>query len=235
MTFETQPAQPLSGWRALLRVILEPGATFEQLGPRPPVLPGYLVQTGLVLVGTLLSLPALMAIAEQQALAQGQPAELMAMTRYVAVGSGVFSAVAGPWFSGLLLALACLFFGQFQRTEASFTGYFGLAGYARLPLAIGTIINGLMMRLSDVDLTQMQSMSISPAAFLPVGANPYLAALLGQFNPFTLWFYALLAIGFGTLHRKTARAGLVLVIALFVINTLLAFAGVGVASKFSTM
>lgn len=214
------PESKASAWGALVRVITEPAATFEAFGERVPILPGYLVQMLLSLVMTLLMLPATFAMVEQQLAAMPQTSPINpGVMKMIQGGSVLFGALITPWLAGVFTALLALFIGQFQGGARNFSQYMGLIGYSRITLALGGIVQGVIIYLTG---NVQMSTAISLAAFAPEGASPFLTGLLGVFSPFTLWYYAVLAIGFGVLHKGTWKKGLSLVVIMLILSALMA-------------
>lgn len=178
----------ISAWGALVKVITEPKATFEKLGDAPAVFPGYLLQMVAAGVALWFTLPLSLKMAEEMMAANpGMPAEAVAVGKWAGVIGGSIGALAGPWISGVLLALVAMFFGQFQGSPVKFPAYLGMIGYARVPLAINTIIGGLLASQA-ASLQDLATKSLSLAVFLPADASPHLRALLEAFNPFDLWY-----------------------------------------------
>ncbi|MFZ5815305.1 MAG: YIP1 family protein [Bacillota bacterium] len=219
---------PLSPWRALWSVVTDPIATFGRLGPRPAIFPAYLLQMVAGLAGFVLSYPYLMQLIEQgAAAAPGTSPEQVAFTKMTALTGGLVSAVAAPWVAGLLVSLVALFMAQFQGGSLPFSAFFGMVGYARLPLVIATLLGGLWVRLLG------QPLDISPGALLSAEASPVLKAALGTLNPFGLWYYALLAIGFAALHQKPPAKGAAFALLLFLLYLFFAMAGGGLSAVFT--
>jgi hypothetical protein len=193
-------------WGALFRVITEPTATFQTLAERPAIFPAYLLQTVTGLIGIFLLLPLTRALMADQ-YAKAQPPGMTAQTyELIGVGTVVIGALIGPWLVGAILALVTSFFAQFQGGSVGFRSYFSMIGYARIPLAIGGVIQTALMSTST-GMQQAQSMSLSLAAVAPEGTNYVLKTFLSTLNPFDLFYYALLAIAFGAFQRiKPARS-----------------------------
>lgn len=226
--------QPISGWRALVSVLTSPGETFRRLGARPPILPVYLFQTLLMALLFILTFKAGAAAFDQgiaaagsQPNAQAMDASGLAVVRTVTMTvMGVFT-IAGPWLVGLVLSLFALFMGQFQGGGVSYGSYFGMIGYARMPLAIASILGGIYQVATG------KALNLSLAAFLSPESNPYLTGLLSTINPFTIWYYVLLAMGFATLFGRPARRGWALPALIWVINVLFTVVFSGVGSRFT--
>ncbi|HLN64738.1 MAG TPA: YIP1 family protein [Symbiobacteriaceae bacterium] len=219
------PESKGSAWGAIFRIITEPEATFRSFGEHLPILPGYLVQMGLSLVMALLMLPATLAMVEQQLATMPQASPINpGVMKMIQAGSVLFSALITPWLAGVFTALLALFIGQFQGGARNFTQYMGLVGYSRLTLALGSVVQGLIIFLTGK--IQMSN-AISLAAFAPEGASPYLTGFLGAFNPFSFWYWAVMAIGFGVLHKGTWKKGISLVVIMFILSVLIATVGNG--------
>jgi hypothetical protein len=229
-SFEPQgPRQ--NAWGALVRVITEPAATFRDFAGRVPIFPGYLASMVLGLAGSLMALPVALKVAEQ--LTSANPAmtpELANISRWSGIIGAVVAALAGPWIGGLLVSLFAIFFGQFQEQRVSYVTYLGMVGYARVPLAIGQVVTGaLTLALAG----KVKGLTLSLAILAPngAGASPVVKTLLGMVTPFSIWYFALLAIGFGALHRGKASRGLGLVLTIFVILAIVMAASAAVGSK----
>jgi len=224
------PARP-SPWKALVRVITEPAATFEAFSGRIPIFPGYLIQMLFSLGGTLMLLPASLALVERTLVnTPNYTPQLLQTSRISAIIGGIAAALIVPWVAGLVVALLATFFGQFQEERVPFTSYLGMVGYARMPVAFASLLAGILgLALGEKAL----SVSISLAALLPAGSNAMLRTVLNSVNPFDIWYYCVLAIGFGKLHRAPAKKGLGLVVALYVITLLFSLAGAAISSKFA--
>jgi hypothetical protein len=218
-TTDRGPNEPKPGpWGALFRVITEPTATFQALAERPAIFPAYLLQMVAGLIGVYLLLPLTKAgIAEQYA-KSAPPGMTLALYQLVTALTLAIGALIGPWLIGTILALLASFFAQFQGGSAGFRPYLSMIGYARVPLAVGGLIQALLMTRAS-SMQQAQSMNLSLAALAPDETHFVLKTLLSTINPFDIFYYALLAIGFGAVQRmRPARSatfvGVIYVLAL---------------------
>lgn len=222
----------ISPWRAVLRVLTDPGETFRAMAEKPPVLAPYVVHMLAGLVYMVFAYRPTLDLALQASLAAmppGQQADFETMRTVMqwSAGAGlVGSALAGPWVAGFVISLVAMFFGQFQGGGVPLTSYFGMVGYARLPLAILTLLMGVF-----TGITGRLEFDLSPAVLLPETASPVLAALLHAFNPLHLWYYVLLGIGFASLFGREPRKGWILPVALFVITTLFQMGSAAVSAS----
>lgn len=211
----------ISGWRAVLRVLTDPVETFARLRPRPPVFPPYLFHMVAGAVAFALSAPSLFATtSEAMSMAASQPGvemdpSMTGVMAWVTVGSAGLVQVAGPWLAGMLLSFVATFFGQFQGGGVSLSAYLGMIGYARLPLAISTLLGAVFLAVTG------QTLDLSLAVFLPEGSSNILVGLLRMLNPFGVWYYALLGTGFAALFGRSPRRGWLMPVALFVAGTLI--------------
>jgi hypothetical protein len=219
-----------SGWRAIVRVIYEPTATFQAFAGRVPIFPGYFAQMLLGLTGFIMLIPMTLRVLEQTVLNNPMyTPELAAISKWTGLVGGGFGVLVAPWLAGLVTALIAMFFGQFQEERVGFTSYLGMLGYARMPLLISSLLGATLTLAMGDTATQF---NLSLAALAPQGAPAMLTAFLGTLNPFTAWYYFVLATGFGALHRGKAAKGVALVITLYVINLLLSLGGAAIGGRF---
>lgn len=218
----------ISPWGALVRVITEPKATFDALGEKPPIFPGYLVQMLAAGISVAVTLPLSMKLMDSMFAAQGFPAQAMAIGKWTGIIGGVIGALAGPWVIGVLLALLAMFFGQFMGSTVKFPEYLGMIGYARIPLAIHTVIASALAAQAQ-SIQEMADKSLSLAVFLPAGASPVTKTLLGALNPFDLWYFVLLAIGFASMHKARPAKGWGFAATVFALSLVMGLVGLNAA------
>lgn len=215
MSVETSDSPRFSAWSGLVRCLTNPTAAFAALAdhPKPPFFLAYLV-------AGLCGLPMIMAttritleMVEAQLATQGLPPEAASITRAIGLGTAAVGGLFGPLLVGLLVAVLALVVGVFVGGGVGYRKYLSMIGYASLPSAIGVLIQGALA-FGASTLTEIQQVSLSPAAFMPAGSSPLLLALLGLLNPFTLWYLYLAMIGFAALHRGRSSKGMAFVITL---------------------
>jgi len=228
----------ISPWRALLRVLTSPGETFRSLGSKPPVLAPYLIQSlvGVVVIALTFSFvtkvaldQASAAMAAQSAMTAEDMATMETVMRWAGMVGLVVQEVVSPWVTGLVLALVAIFFGQFQGGGVPFAAYMGMIGYARMPLVLSRLLTAVFIAATG------QALDLSAAAFLPAGASPALTAALQMLNPFGIWYYVLLAIGFAALFRREPRRGWAFPVTLFVLGTVISAALGGASASLTTL
>lgn len=224
--------RPKNKWTAIGTVLTDPTRTFKSLGENPPVFPGYLVQMLVGLVATAVVLPKTLDAAATQLAASGTPPEALVIGKWSGAIGGVLGNLAQPWIVGLVVSLLALMVGQFLGGGVSFRAYFGMIGYARIPLALNVLLSSLLASRAE-SLEQMATMSLSPAAFLPADSSMLLRAFLTTLNPFDLWYYILLAIGFAILHKVKPVKGVALSFILYVLVLGMALAGTAFTAAFT--
>lgn len=219
-------------WTAIGTVLADPVRTFRSLGENPPIFPGYLLQMLVGLIATVVILPKTLHSVAAQLAASGAPPESLVIGKWSGAIGGFLGNLAQPWIVGLVVSLLALMVGQFLGGGVSFRAYFGMIGYARIPLALNVLLSSLLASRAE-SLEQMATMSLSPAAFLPADSSMLLRAFLTTLNPFDLWYYILLAIGFAILHKVKPVKGVALSFILYVLVLGMALAGTAFTAAFT--
>lgn len=210
----------INPWTALLRILTDPMNTFRRLGEKPAILPAYVLQMAASLFLAAMTVPLALQLVMDQAAsmpADQMPAGFEGMMNKVMVGTTLGQAVVTPWLAGLVVALLAVFVAQLTGGSVGFRAYFGMVGYARVPVALNAIIQGLLLTKAGT-YSEAMRMSLSLATFLPADSNVYLQSLLGMVNPFSIWYYVLLALGFAALHKTKPREGWTFAGAILILN-----------------
>lgn len=181
---------------ALLRVLIEPGATLARLREAPHVLVPLSFIACLNVLYSIMTLPAVRSAALLQMEEMGSlPQEqlefaLKAMNVGVPVGAAVTSLLMP-----LGLALVLLLVGQFTEGDASFKSLLCLAGYSMVPsLLKGAITAVLSLVIPARDFIYITT---SLALVLPreqVGTTLY--RVFSFMDPFSWWSVYLLVVGY---------------------------------------
>ncbi|HXU45006.1 MAG TPA: Yip1 family protein [Thermoanaerobaculia bacterium] len=200
----------------LWRVFVAPVETFREIQDDPRWVLAF------VLLWVLASISAFLLISRvdftemvrQQLEAQGQqvPANLESSARMIR-GCSTAGTFLGPPIFYLVIAAAFLLFNLLGG-ELSYKRSLAITVHGLMPQALGSLL-AIPVILSRDSFTpeEMQSASFlySNLGFLaPEGAKPWLLALLGKIDVFTLAALLLLAIGFhvaGKVPRARAFAG----------------------------
>jgi hypothetical protein len=216
-------------WLQLGSVLFSPQSTFESLAQRPYVFPGYALQTAVSLVVTAVSLPAVYAAATQQMNSVGISQDAATISLRAGLAASAFGVFVSPWLVGFFIAVTAMFFGQFLGGAPNLRTYMALVGYARVPLALNTLLLGFLILVKGINA--QATVSLSVAVFLPDGANPYLRTVLSSIGPFDLWYLYLLGLGFSTLHGEKPRQGLLLSGVVYGLGLLFALAGMALTKS----
>lgn len=211
-------------WTSVWSVLMDPARTFQSLGASPPILPGYLFQMVLGLIAAVLVLPMVLDTVTAQLAASGTPPEALAIGRWSGAVGGILGNLAQPLIAGVVVSLLALLVGQFMGGGVSFRAYFGMIGYARVPVAISVLLGGLLASRAET-MEQMATVSLSPAAFLSSDSSFLLRAFLTTLNPLEIWYYILLATGFAALHKVKPIKGAALSLILYVLSLGMAMVG----------
>lgn len=222
MSVQTSDSPRFNAWSGLIKCLTNPTAAFADLAehPQPPFLLAYMVAgllgVPLIYVSTQITLGVLQA----QLAAQGLPPEANTVAQAIAYATAVGGGLFGPLLIGLCIALLAALVGLFVGGGVKFRQYLSMLAYAGLPSAIGGFVQGLLA-FGATSLNQLQQISISPAAFLPAGSSPLILAVVGLINPFGLWSFYLLMVGFAALHRSKLAKGALFAGVLLVFQVLL--------------
>lgn len=185
----------ISPWKALGQIGTDPIQTFRQLGSRPAIFPAYFLQMITGIVAFVLMYHYTMKLMDEQYSNMAIDPTAMSNMKIMGLVGGVLSLLGAPWIVGLVISLTALFFAQFQSGSTSFSALFGMIGYARVPLVLSNVIAAASVSGKPLNL--------SLSAMLAADASRPFQTLLAMFNPFSVWYYVLLGIGFATLLGKS--------------------------------
>lgn len=211
----------LSGWSALGESLWSPARMFSVLAEKSWIWPPYLTQMVLGAAGAILILNT--GVIEKSIDA---PAGIQTAGKL----GGLLGGTLTPWVAGLVVAAIAALIGLLMGGGVRYSTYLAMVGYARLPYAIGGLIQSALVATSK-SATALTSVSLSPAAMLPAGTNSLLHGFLATLNPFDLWYLALLAIGMAALHRKPVSKGIPLAATLYGVGLIFSIIGVSFASS----
>lgn len=214
---------PLSPWKALAEVLTDPVQAFRRLGSRPPIFPAYFLQMITGAIAFVIMYPYTMQLVNEQYTKMAVDPSMIPTMKVTGLIVGVVSVLATPWVAGLVLGAISLFFAQFHAGSTSFSALFGMIGYARVPLALSTLLSAAGTLMGNKPL------NLSLSALLPADVNGPLQGLLSMLNPFGIWYYVLLGIGYATLLGKPMARGTIFAGVLFGISALLAMGSTGIS------
>lgn len=190
----------LNPWEALVRVVWEPGKTFEELSryeATPVWQPIIAMMAGSVLVVSLL-LDEILAMTRRELIAMEMPVEMIEMS-LTGVHYGVYVGVVFSVLPLLLIPLILLFVGQFAGAEASYRQLLTVVGYAfAVPTFLGGLLQVLFVKFAGGYLVDT---SFSAAVFLSEDVSPFLSNLATALNPFNIWMLVLVIVGYSVFNR----------------------------------
>lgn len=215
-------------WRGLVKVLTEPTQCFRCLVQRQAILPPFLIHMAAPTV-VLIMLPRSIASVKEHVAAIGAPPEVVDLGMWADIIGSIFSILITPWTSALFVALLAMVFGFFQSGGVRYSAYLSLVGYARIPLALGVLLEGATMTLATI-LGAENYIGMNLAAFASENTNPYITAVLTTLNPFEIWYFVLLSIGVGTLHKGKVTTGVILSLVLYTAGLLFKLASTAIWS-----
>lgn len=213
-------------WRHLGGIIDRPVATFEAVVTRRGwsiwAVPLLVVLLGFIIV-TVVQLPYTVEVARQQAESQlaalpAQQAEAARETMeftlstpfMLATGLGVGIIVL---LGGVVIQAAFFYFGALMAggADASYGSMFNLSAWARLPIAIGYLVQTGIIMATQSMLNPGFSYLVASGNIMEDVKNP-LYALLANLDLFWLWHLGLAVVGLAVVSRMSRGKSLVLVL-----------------------
>lgn len=120
------------------------------------------------------------------------------MEKFAGIGYVIFLPI------GIVITAALLWIaGKIVGASAAFAGAMMIATYSQVPRIVEMVLNAVQgLVLSPESITSRYSVQFGPARFLDgASANPFLLAILGGLDLFTIWVTVLLAIGLAVVAR----------------------------------
>ncbi|MFO7172463.1 MAG: Yip1 family protein [Bacillota bacterium] len=204
-------------WSRLVRVLTSPGKAMAEVAEDPAVLAPYLtwmlVSTAVMLLVFLLKREEFVAAAirqlEDRFAAMGVPEEQLEVAKASVPANLMVGALAGglisPWLGGLYYALVMLLFGNFTGQAGKFKQYLSVAGYAAMPVVVGSVLRVPLMMAATSQEAALQA-GYHLGGLVP-GASGALAGFLMTFDLFGIWSLILVVLGYAAIHRMPpARA-----------------------------
>jgi hypothetical protein len=234
----TTNRSPLS---IVVDTIVAPKSAFEALDARPRWLVAYLIVCAFGMVGAVLQIPAgehaASAIFDQRAahdpsMASLTPAQLQSAKSFAIIVQH-FIWVMYPVVAGIGITIASLILlvgNAIGRGQGTFAKYFALAAnvavinYGLYYLSFGVLC---ALHAPDSFRSQADLLRLLPSlAWIVPDATPKLTVLLGGINPFTIWAFALLALGMHTIGKVSAAIS-------YFVAAVIVFGGLLVAVPFA--
>lgn len=217
----------------IIGVLFSPGETFRDIARRPSFIVPLLLIVILGFVSTALTLPKFdyESFLQQQAdvMKKKNPnfrdSDLEGMTPMLTASVKVMS-----WLGPLLIVLwwviiaAILMLGtKIMGGRGTFKQAFAATVHAWIPMTIFGIILTIVivMRGSFDPLSAATLVKSNPAFLVDMKAQPVLFAILSSLDIFTIWFVALLVIGFSELSGLSRGKTAAVVVGLWVVQILI--------------
>ena len=132
-------------------------------------------------------------------LAQGQ----QMMEKFGTIAFVVFLPIM-IFISGVMLWIASKVVGA----GVAFASAMVIVVYAQFPRIVETLLNAVQgLVLQPESITSRYSVQIGPARFMDPHANPFLLAVLGGLDLFTIWVVVLMAIGISVIAKVSRSTG----------------------------
>jgi hypothetical protein len=233
------PGPKPNPFQRIIGVLFSPGATMESIARRPDwVLPLVLLLITSFAAGLIIAPRVDFASAARESMEQNKNATpeqvekavkiTTAMGKVFSYLSPVLSLIGLLVIAGVLL-LAFRIFGG----EGDFKQAFSVTCYASIPTIIKSVVTLIILvaRGGIIPATQLATLVRSNLGFLAdMKTNPMAFALLSSFDIFSVWFLALLIIGFACLSRLSKTKSAVIIISLWLVVLLLKLIGPAIQS-----
>jgi hypothetical protein len=235
MTDATTPqAPPPSRWEDFVDILFSPAEVFrrrEKDSPWPPLLVVTLLIAAVMFAMYNALLPAFdaeMSRGMRSAMEKNPqltPEMANQMQRFSLAAlryGGLLTPIGVVVVAGLMWLL-----GKVVGSRQTFSAAVLVAAFAFVPDVFMWLASGIQAMLGDPTTFQSQyDFHIGPARFVdPLESSPMLMALLGRLNVFTIWSYALVAIGIAVTGKVSLARGAVASILVWVITSLAAMRG----------
>jgi hypothetical protein len=230
----TAPAERANGLATYFGILFSPSEAFETLSRAP--MWGWACLLGLIIViiGSIVGLPATIHIAQvaQQAQIAQTPADQQQTMRdaigktqnllpiFIIVGAVIF-----PWVSWVITALVIMAGTAIGRGAVNFGNAWVLSVNTFIITALGALIGNVILRLQGPEnISKASDAYAIPSLAMLVHGDPKTAAVLYAFNVINIWYYFILALGIQRLMKMSAAAAWTTTIVFAVILALIAMA-----------
>jgi hypothetical protein len=230
----TAPAERANGLATYFGVLFSPGEAFETLSRVP--MWGWACLLGLVIVviGSIVGLPAtihIAQVAQQAQIAQASADQQQAMRDAIGKTQGllpvfiVVGAVIFPWVSWVITALVIMAGAAIGRGAVNFGNAWVLSVNTFIIPALGALIGNTILRLQGAEnISKASDAYAIPSLAMLVHGDPKTAAVLYAFNVINIWYYVIFAMGLQRMMKMSTAAAWVTTIVFAVILALIAMA-----------
>ena len=204
----------------LADILAEPSAAFARLKAEPKWLLAMFVFCLFSVGIAWVTLPFIEQIMDQQLMEEGGPSEAIEIAKIVAKIFVFVGSIAAPiiWFFVIsaILTLAARLFGISDAIKFKHI-YAAIVHASLISLLIELVNTALLVVFRDIeDISRTTDIKIIPGLHLLLGSsgNTKLLTFLSDFNPLSLWYLAVLAIGirvFADTDKTKACIGAIIV------------------------
>jgi hypothetical protein len=185
-------------------VLTRPRAAFERLKTAPTW--GWAAAFGilLTLAAFLIAEPAqlhVLAASESHRIAALPPNErLRAQIAQLQIAGSlktlfIIGPLLGPWITWFLMALFFFMTAAISRARAGFGMAWVVALNSYIVYAVGGVVNAELVSTRDPNqVNSALDLVVVPSPGWLLPHNPAIAAVLSAYNPFNIWYYAIIAI-----------------------------------------
>jgi hypothetical protein len=228
-----------NSFQRIIGVLFSPDATFASIARRPDwVVPLVLLLLVSLAAGIIIAPHVDFGAAAREAMEQNKNASPEQIDRAVRISASigkVFTYIS-PVLSliGLLLiAGVCLLAFRIFGGEGDFKQAFSVTCYSSMPTIIKSVVTLIIIVAKGgiISAQALQTLVRSNLGFLvDYKTKPMAFALLSSFDIFSLWFLALLIIGFAYVARVSKVKSAVTIISLWILVLLLKLIGPAIQS-----
>lgn len=221
------PEEPRkNSFQRIAGVLFAPAETFQDIARRPDIVVPLLLLLVIGFGATMMIMPRLdFASAYREAFESRGNMSQEDMDRAVRVGTAFAKGLmyASPVVSLIVYsALAGIFLIAFRLFggEGTYKQAFSVLLYSWMPLLIFSIISAVVIvSKGTVPAERANAMVMSSlGAFVDMKEHRVLFALLSSFDVFTIWFLALLTIGYSAISRLSRARSAAIVITLWAMS-----------------
>ena len=226
---------------ALIAIFTNPRAVFDEQRDDPK----WLVPALVILVLTILSSVAVLALVDLDELAkvqleqtiemleqQGTPQATIDQVRatseqqmsitanpIVAMGSAILGAVLIFFVLSLVHALYFMIVGKIMSTGHDFSDWFALSVWGRMPWAIAAIVTviAVLVMSPQTDMTAYNLLALSTWMNLPNENHMFLGQLVKSLDLMVIWSIVIMTVGFDSWTEKGMGVSLAVVAVPYVI------------------
>jgi len=135
----------------------------------------------------------------------------------------------GVLFEGVLFATVSYIAVSALSERSSFRKHLAICLWSSIAASVGVLLSNIVIRLKGIEEIRgvRDAMApFGPAVLLPDSGGKMWYALLSTLDIFSIWFYALMAVGVMQVFGMSRRASILVVIPVWLVSILIALIGV---------